>query len=66
MLQLEVLIPELLAENALSASAVVVGEVAALQHEVGNHSVERAALESEAPLSSAQSSEVLGCLRHNV
>ena len=43
-LQLEVLVGELLAVDALAAGAVVVREVAALQHEVGNHAVERAAL----------------------
>ena len=58
MLQLEIFVGELGSVDALPASAVVVGEVTALQHEVGNHSVERAAFEAEAFLASAQSTKV--------
>ena len=44
----------------------MVGEVATLQHEARNHTVERAALEAETFLVCAQSSEVLGGLWHDV
>ena len=40
MLQLKVLVFKLVAINGLSSSAVVVGEVAALAHELGNDAVE--------------------------
>jgi len=40
MLQLEVLVGELLTENALAASAVASGEVTTLEHEVRNDTVE--------------------------
>ena len=66
MLQLEVLVSELLAEDGLAAGAIVVGEVAALAHELRDDAVERAVLETEALLSSTQSAEILGCLRYNV
>jgi hypothetical protein len=45
-LVLEVLIRKLLAVDALTAGAVVVGEVAPLQHETWNHAVEAGALVS--------------------
>lgn len=65
-LQLEVLVLELGAVDRLAAGAVVVGEVATLQHEARNHTVERAALKAEAFLLRAQSAEVLGRLRHDI
>jgi hypothetical protein len=42
----------------------VVGEVSALQHELGNHAVEDAALVAVALLSCAQRTEVLGSARN--
>lgn len=57
-LQDEVLVGELLAVDGLATSAVVVREVAALQHEVGDDTVEGGALVTEAFLSGAQSTEV--------
>lgn len=69
----EVFIRELLAINALSSGSVTVGEVAALEHELRNNSVEDASLEMQGLailghtlLSSAKSSEVLRCLRYRV
>ena len=53
-LQREVLILELLAEDALAAGAVLVGEVTALAHESGDDAVEGRALVSEALLHRAQ------------
>ena len=49
-----VLIRELGAVDGLAAGAVVVGEVAALAHELGDHAVEGGALEAEALLAGAQ------------
>jgi len=66
MLEGEVLILELLAVNRLAASAVVVGEVAALAHEVGNDSMERRTLEAETLIAGAQGAEVLRRLRSHV
>ena len=58
-LELEVLILELVAVDGLSSSAVVVGEVTALAHEVGDDPVEGAALVAEALLAGAESTEVV-------
>jgi len=58
-LELEVLILELVAVDGLASSSVVVGEVTALAHEVGDDPVEDAALVAESLLSSAEGTEVL-------
>ena len=47
------------AVDGLAAGAVVVGEVAALAHELGDDAVEGGALEAEALLARAQRAEVL-------
>ena len=65
-LQVEVLVGELLSVDRLSSGTVVVGEVSTLAHESGDHTVEGACGESESLLSSAQGTEVLSGLRHNV
>ena len=44
MLELEVLVGELFAVDALATGSVVVGEVASLQHEAWDHAVEAGAL----------------------
>jgi len=62
----EVLVGKLLAVDGLAAGAVVVGEVTALAHEVGDHAVEAAALETEPLLARAQGAKVLRRLRNNV
>jgi hypothetical protein len=61
-LQLEVLIGELVAVNGLAASAVALGKVTALDHEVLDDTVEGRALVTKALLASSKSSEVLGSL----
>ena len=61
-LELEVLILELVAVDGLASSSVVVGEVTALAHEVGDDPVEDTALVAESLLSSAESTEVL-CMK---
>lgn len=63
MLQLEVLVRELCAVDALATSAITLGEVSALDHELFDHSVEGGAFVAEALLASGQSSEVLGGLQ---
>mmetsp|Transcript_73486 Transcript_73486/g.118586 ORF Transcript_73486/g.118586 Transcript_73486/m.118586 type:complete len:253 (-) Transcript_73486:21-779(-) len=70
-LQVEVLIWELGSVDALATGAVPTGEVATLDHEVGNDAVERAALEVQrlscgglALVARAQMHEVRNCLRH--
>jgi hypothetical protein len=62
----EVLVLELVSIDGLSASAVVVGEVATLAHEVGDDTVEGGALVSVSLLAGAQGAEVLGSLGHYV
>ena len=69
----EGLVVELVTVDGLAASAVAGREVAALEHELGDHAVERAALVVErlaglagALLSGAEGSEVLSGTRHNV
>lgn len=58
----EVLVLKLVAVDRLAASAIVVGEIAALAHEVGDDAVECGALVAVALLSGAQGAEVLACL----
>ena len=64
-LELEILVGELLPVDRFSTGAVVVGEVTALAHEVGDHTVERRTLVAKPLLAGAQGAEVLGCLRHH-
>ena len=66
MLQGEVLILELVAVDGLSTSAVVVGEVTTLAHEVGDDAMEGGGLVAEALLAGAESTEVLGGLGDHV
>lgn len=66
MLQIEVLVLELVAVDALAAGAVVVGEVSALAHEVRDDAVEDGPLESKALLPGAQGTEVLRRLRNHI
>jgi hypothetical protein len=61
-LQLEVLIGELVAVDALAASAVALGEVATLDHELLDNTVEVGALVAEALLASSKGTEVLSGL----
>lgn len=65
-LEREVLVLELVAVDGLAAGAIVLGEVAALAHEVGDDAVEGAALVAKALLAGAQSAEVLSCLRNHI
>ena len=66
MLELEVLVGELLAVDALAASTVALGEVTALKHECLDHTVEARALVAVALLASAQGTEVLDGLRYRL
>ena len=65
-LQTEVLVSKLLAVDGAATSSVVVGEVAGLTHEVGDHSVKGGALVTEPLLPGAQSPEVLAGLGGHV
>lgn len=65
-LDLEVLVFELLTIDGFSSSAVFVGEVTSLNHELRDDSVEGAALVSEALFSSAESSEVGSSQRNDL
>lgn len=65
-LQLEVLVLESRSVDGLSTSAVVVGEVTSLAHEVGDHPVECAAFVSVPLLAGAQSTEILRGFRHYI
>ena len=60
----QVLVLELRAVDGLATSAVVVGEVTALAHEVGDDTVETRPLEAEALLAGAERAEVLAGLGH--
>jgi hypothetical protein len=62
-LELEVLIGKLVAVDGLSTGTVSVGEVTALQHEVGDDSVEGGSGVAEALFTGAQGSEVGGGLK---
>lgn len=65
-LELKILVLELVAIDRLATSAVVVGEVAALAHEVWNDTMERAVLEAEALFACAQCTEVLSGLGYHI
>ncbi|KAI0560751.1 hypothetical protein FGB62_101g018 [Gracilaria domingensis] len=80
-LEREVLVVELVAVDGLAARAVVVGEVTALAHEVGDHAVDCGARQgggggwrlgggragvAKALLAGAERAKVLGGLRHHV
>lgn len=64
-LQLEILVGELGAVDALPAGAIALGEVTALDHELLDHSVEGRALVAEALLACSQGAEVLRRLGSN-
>lgn len=66
MLQLEVLIFELVAIDGLATSAIVVGEITTLAHELRNDTVEGGALVTESALARAQGPEVLSCAGHHI
>jgi len=61
-LQLEVLVGELVAVDALAASAVALGEVTTLDHELFDNAVEVGALVAEALLAGSKGTEVLSGL----
>ena len=69
----EVFVTELLAVNGLATSAVALGEVTTLEHELGNDPVEDAALEvqrlallAHTLLAGAERAEVLSSVGHRV
>lgn len=66
MFDLEVLILKLSAVDGLASSAVVVGEISTLGHELIDDAMESWSLVSESLLSSAESSEVLSSLGDDV
>jgi len=66
MLQWEAFIFKLGSIDRFASSAVVVGEVTSLAHEVGDNTVEDAVLVSKSLLSGAQGTEILGGLRYNI
>ena len=63
MLELEVLILELGAVDALAAGAITLREVSALAHEALDHAVECGALVTKTLLASCESAEVLSGLQ---
>jgi len=65
-LELEVFVLELVAIDGLAASSVVVGEVSALAHEVGDHAVEGGAPVAKAFLSGTKGAEILSSLGHHI
>lgn len=65
-LELEVFVSELATVDGLATSAIVVGEVTTLAHEVGDDTVEDGALVAKALLASAECPEVLSSLGDNI
>ena len=65
-LQGEVLILELLSIDALSTSAITLGEVTALTHEPWNNAMKFTSFEAKALFTGAKGSEVLCCLWDNI
>lgn len=66
MLQGEVFILEFIAIDGFSSSAIVIGEITTLAHEVWNHAVECGVFVSKTLLAGAQSTEVFGSLRNYI
>lgn len=66
MLQIEVLIFEFSSIDRFAASAVVIGEVTTLAHEVRNDTMECGSLVAKTLLTSTQSTEVLGSSWRNI
>lgn len=62
MLELEVLIGELVAVDALAPGAVTLGKVTALDHELLDHTVEGGALVAKVLLAGSEGTEVLSGL----
>jgi len=62
----EVLISEFFAINRFATGSIAASEVAALDHEFRNDTMEFATLKAEAFLSGAESAEVLGRLRNDI
>lgn len=58
-LQLEILVGEGFAVNGSTAGAISTGEVTTLQHELRDHTVERASLVPESLFTGAKSAKVL-------
>jgi len=66
MLQLEVLILKLVAIDGFATSAIVVGKVTTLAHELGDNAMEDASSVSVSFLPSAEGTEVLCSLWDNI
>ena len=66
MLEREILVLELVPVDRFTPGAVLVGKVAALAHEPGNHPVKRRLLEPKPGLSRAQLTEVFRGFRAHV
>lgn len=66
MLQSEVLILEFIAVDGFSTSAVVIGEITTLAHEVWNHAVECGVFVAKTFLAGAKGTEVFTSLRHYI
>ena len=58
MLQIEVLVREFIAINALATSAIMICEVTALAHKSWDNAVKGAVLETKSLLTSTQSPEI--------
>ena len=66
MFQFKVFVGKFLTVDALASSSIVVRKITSLAHEIGNHTVKRAALETETLFPSAKGSEVFSGLRNDV
>lgn len=67
MLQLEVLILKLVAVDGLATSAIVVGEISTLAHELRDDTMESGSLVGHSILfAGAQSTEILGCAGNHI
>jgi len=66
MFELKVLVGKFGSIDTLPTSAIMVGEISALKHELGNHAVEAASLVAKSILTGAKLSEITCCLRYDV
>lgn len=66
MFQREVFVVESCAIDWLSTSAIMIGEITTLAHEIWDHPMEAASFVAEALLTSTEGSEIFCCLWHDI
>lgn len=66
MLQCEVLIFKLVSVDGFSSSAIMIGEISTLAHEVGDDTVENASFIPKTFFACTQGTEIFSCFWYNI